>query len=80
MVLSLQAVLHISVSSLPLPGAVGASEGAFLLLFRSVFPAAALHDAMLLSRGVSFYLFVALSGLYIAVWSLFGQKKNSEPG
>ncbi|WP_394273855.1 YbhN family protein [Butyricicoccus sp.] len=80
MVVSLQAVLQVSVSSLPLPGAVGASEGAFLLLFRAVFPAAALHDAMLLSRGVSFYLFVALSGLCIAVWSLLGQKKNSEPG
>ena len=54
MVVSLQAVLQVSVSSLPLPGAVGASEGAFLLLFRAVFPAAALHDAMLLSRGVGF--------------------------
>ena len=79
-VFSLQAVLFVSVSSLPRPGAVGASEGTFLLLFGAVFPAAALPDAMLLSRGVSFYLFVLLSGLLVACCALRGQKKNSERG
>lgn len=69
-VVAMQAVLYITVSALPLPGAVGASESGFLLLFQSVFPAAALHDAMLLSRGISFYLFVALSGIAIAFLSL----------
>lgn len=77
MIACIQAVLHVAVSALPLPGAVGASEGAFLLLFQAVFPAAALHDAMLLSRGVSFYLFVAFSGI-VTAFSIFGQKKNSE--
>lgn len=76
LIASIQAVLHVAVSALPLPGAVGASEGTFLLLFRAVFPTAALHDAMLLSRGVSFYLFVALSGIAVA-FSLSRQKKNS---
>lgn len=76
LIVSLQAVLHVAVSALPLPGAVGASEGTFLLLFQAIFPAAALHDAMLLSRGVSFYLFVALSGVAVA-FSLSRQKKNS---
>ncbi|MDO5784057.1 MAG: lysylphosphatidylglycerol synthase transmembrane domain-containing protein [Eubacteriales bacterium] len=77
LITSIQAVLHVAVSSLPLPGAVGASESAFLLLFQAIFPAAALHDAMLLNRGVSFYLFVALSGIAVA-FSLSRQKKNSE--
>ena len=77
-IVALQAVLHVTVSALPLPGAVGASESGFLLLFRMVFPVAALHDAMLLSRGVSFYLFVALSGMAFAISTLFGHKKNSE--
>lgn len=76
-IISIQAVLHVSVSALPLPGAVGASEGAFLLLFQAIFPAEALHDAMLLSRGVSFYLFVALSGIAVALCFCV-QKKNSE--
>lgn len=77
-IVALQAVLHVTVSALPLPGAVGASESGFLLLFRTVFPAAALHDAMLLSRGVSFYLFVAVSGMVFALSTLFRHKKNSE--
>ncbi|MCD8357573.1 MAG: flippase-like domain-containing protein [Clostridia bacterium] len=77
MIACTQAVLHVAVSALPLPGAVGASEGGFLLLFQAFFPAAALHDAMLLSRGVSFYLFVALSGI-VTAFSICRQKKNSE--
>lgn len=76
-VLSIQAVLYVTVSALPLPGAVGASESGFLLLFRAIFPAAALHDAMLLSRGISFYLFVAVSGLAIACWSLGSAGKKA---
>lgn len=65
-VVGLQAVLFLSVSSLPLPGAVGLSEGGFLLLYQTVFPAAILPGAMLLSRSVSFYLFLLLTGLFLA--------------
>lgn len=77
-IVALQAVLHITVSALPLPGAVGASESGFLLLFQAVFPAAVLHDAMLLSRSVSFYLFVALSGIICSLSTLLRHKNNSE--
>lgn len=65
-VMGLQAVLFLSVSSLPLPGAVGLSEGGFLLLYRAMFPAALLPGAMMLSRAVSFYLFLLLAGLFLA--------------
>ncbi len=75
-----QAIVHVTVSALPLPGAVGASEGAFLLLFRGLFPRGALHDAMLLSRGVGFYLFVVLSGCGVAFRVLFLRKKPGTPG
>ena len=68
---AMEAVLYVSVSALPLPGSIGASEGAFLLLFRAFIPGAALHNAMLLSRGVSFYLFVAGSGCSVALHHLF---------
>ena len=64
--IALQAVLFLSVSSLPLPGAVGLSEGGFLLLYQTVFPAAVLPGAMLLSRSVSFYLFLLLIGVFLA--------------
>ena len=63
---ALQAVLFLSVSSLPLPGAVGLSEGGFLVFFRSIFPAATLSAGMVLSRTVSFYLFLLVAGLWTA--------------
>ncbi|MDE6285008.1 MAG: flippase-like domain-containing protein [Bacilli bacterium] len=61
----MQAVLYISVSSLPFPGAVGVSEGSFVILFKLLFPEAILSSAMLLSRGISFYIFVLITGLLI---------------
>lgn len=61
--LAVQAVLFVSVASLPLPGAVGASEGGFLLLYTAFFPQELLSGAMLLSRGVSFYLFLLIGAL-----------------
>lgn len=61
-ILAIQSLLTIAVSSLPLPGAVGASENGFLTLFRLFFPSAMLLPAMLLSRGISFYLMLLISG------------------
>ena len=65
--IGVQAVLFISVSALPLPGSVGVSESGFLTLFKLLFPVTVLNEAMLLSRGVSFYLFVFLCGMFILV-------------
>ena len=62
-ILALQTVLTICVSSLPLPGAVGASEGSFLKMFFVIFGQDFVLPAMLLNRGVSFYLFLILSGI-----------------
>ena len=50
-----------AVSYMPMPGTVGASEGVFMLMFKSLFPVNVLSSAMLISRGVSFYLFVVKS-------------------
>ena len=67
MFVGVQSLLFISVSALPLPGSVGASESGFLILFKLLFPASVLNEAMILSRGVSFYLFVFLCGIFILV-------------
>ncbi|MEG0291926.1 MAG: lysylphosphatidylglycerol synthase transmembrane domain-containing protein [Anaerovoracaceae bacterium] len=66
-VFALQAVLYIAVSAIPLPGAVGVSEGGFILLFKTLFPATIINSAVLLSRGISFYLYVVITGLLILV-------------
>ena len=55
-VVMLQAVLYISVSALPLPGAVGVSESGFMVIYKTLFPVQILSSAMLVSRGISFYL------------------------
>ena len=67
----MQAVLFVSVSSLPFPGAVGISEGSFMIMFKMLFPATLLGGAMLLSRGISFYLFVLVSGALILLFMLY---------
>lgn len=75
-VFSLQSILFIAVSAIPLPGAVGSSEGGFLTLFRTLFPVNTLSSAMLLSRGISFYLFVIISGVIVLCIRLLRNKKN----
>lgn len=62
-VTALQAVLFVSVSALPIPGAMGISEGGFTKLFKMLFPVHLLKGAMVMSRGISFYLFVLVSGI-----------------
>ena len=69
-ILAMQSVLYITVSALPLPGAVGASESGFLLLFQTLFPGQLLSGGLLLSRGISFYLFVMISGLSLGICSI----------
>lgn len=59
--LTLQSVLYIAVCFLPLPGAAGATESAFLSLYQVVFPQDLIVSAMLLSRLVSFYLVLFIS-------------------
>ena len=62
---AVQLLLSMCVDMLPLPGAVGASETVFLILFGPIFGERLLTSAVLLSRGISFYLMVLLSGLVL---------------
>lgn len=75
--LVLQAILSLAVTAVPLPGSVGASEGSFLLLYGGVIPAGKLFPLMLLSRGISFYGFLAISGAVTFVLQLW--KRVSRP-
>jgi hypothetical protein len=77
-VLSLQAVLALSVSSLPLPGAVGISESAFLALYGGMVSPDLLPAAALLSRGISFYLPVMLSGGFLFLHRVFSTRRTEK--
>lgn len=61
-----QALVALAVGYLPIPGAVGASEAAFLSAFQDQFGPALTPAAMLLSRGLSFYLPLLVTGLVTA--------------
>ena len=65
--LPMQAILYTIVSGIPLPGAIGASETAFLKIFGPVFGLGILNGAMLLTRGVTFYLFVLISLIVVII-------------
>ena len=72
----MQSILHAAVSSMPLPGTIGVSELAFIDIFNPVFGQDKISSAMLLNRGVSFYLFVILSMLVVFFNYLKVNKKD----
>lgn len=73
---SLQSLLYLSVSILPLPGTVGVNETGFSILYNPIIAKNYVDSAMLLSRGISFYLVVIITGITIAIISL--RKKNAK--
>lgn len=76
--IAVQAILFIAVSYLPLPGSVGASEKGFVTMFSSFFPSDVIVPAMLLSRGITFYLLMIVSGIVTAVMHLRTPKEVPE--
>lgn len=62
-IIAVQAILTLAVSSLPLPGAVGATETGFLNMFKVFFVGSMLIPAMLVSRILNFYAFLVVSGI-----------------
>lgn len=71
----LQSIVSLAVSAVPLPGAVGASESGFLVMFSGFLSSSQLLPVMVLSRGISFYGFLVVSGLAVA--SLHIRKKGT---
>ncbi len=74
-IISMQSVLFATVSGIPSPGAVGVSEGGFLEIFRNVYANGMLHEAMLLNRGVNFYLFVIISSVIVMLYTVRDKKQ-----
>lgn len=64
-IFSMQALLSIAVSSIPVPGAVGVSESAFLFLFGGIYPKTVLGSAMILTRCANFYFPLIISPIII---------------
>ncbi len=77
-ILTLQAVLYATVSGIPSPGSVGVSEGGFLGIFRNAFPETVISSAMLLSRGVNFYLLILISAIVVVISTFRDRKEEKE--
>lgn len=75
-IITIQSVLYTSSAGIPLPGAVGVSEGNFVMMFKVIFPEVLITSAMLLSRGVSFYLFVLISGIVVISNKIYLRKRK----
>lgn len=73
---SLQSFLYLSVSILPLPGTVGVNETGYSLLYNPIIAKNYVDSSMLLTRGISFYLFVLLTGMILAIIAI--RKKNAK--
>lgn len=61
-IVTMQAVLYGTVSGIPSPGAVGVTEGAFIEIFRNIYPQNMIKSAVLLNRGINFYLLNIVCG------------------
>ena len=66
-IITMQSVLFATVSGIPSPGAVGVTEGGFIEIYKSVFPQNMISGAMLLNRGISFYLLVIISAIVTTI-------------
>lgn len=68
-IVTLQAMISVVVDMLPLPGGMGASENLFIRIFEPIFGSALVLPGMLISRGVSYYTQLVISGLMTVVAS-----------
>lgn len=76
-IVSIQAVLYGTVSGIPSPGAVGVTEGGFIEIFKTVFPQSVISSAMILNRGINFYLLIIASAI-VTMMNAFKYQKMEE--
>ena len=78
-VITLQAIIAVSVDMLPLPGGMGISEKLFAMIFIPVFGKRLLLPGMILSRGIGYYTELGLSALLTIVANFtIGRKREIE--
>lgn len=78
-IILLQGLIYTGSSFIPVPGAVGVSETNFLSIFRGVYRKDLINGAMLLSRGISFYLLIIISIILIILIKINETKSVKSP-
>lgn len=74
--IALQVVLAISVDVLPLPGAAGANESVFVILFKHIFGNVAVLSGLLLYRGLTYFFMLILTALVTFVFHIVIMRTN----
>ena len=69
-IIALQSILYGTVSGIPSPGAIGVTEGGYLEIFKNVYSSDIISEAMLLNRGINFYLFLVISAIITIVCTI----------
>ena len=77
-IVTLQAMISVASDMLPLPGGMGASENLFLVIFEPVFGQDYVIPGMVISRGISYYSQMLISGIMTLAATLFISKENGE--
>lgn len=77
-IVSMQSLVYATVSGIPSPGAIGVSEGAFIEIFKNVYPVSMINGVVILNRGINFYLFVIISAVVSLATDILKIKKESK--
>ena len=62
-IVTLQAMISVASDMLPLPGGMGVSENLFMVIFEPIFGQDYVIPGMVISRGISYYSQMLISGI-----------------
>ena len=75
-VVTVQAILSLSVDALPLPGAAGANELVFINLQRRLFVPELMGAGLLLNRGITYYFLLISCCFFTLMANVFARRKR----
>ena len=77
-ILTIQIMIAVAVEMLPLPGAAGITEGCFLLAFTEIFTMERVKPALLISRGLNFYLILIIGAIVTFAAHIINIKRDKK--
>ena len=77
---AMQAFVTLGYNSIPLPGGVGAYEYLYLRIYALSFEQAFILSAMMVTRAISYYLSLIVSGVYTLTYHIIRMKKTPKDG
>ncbi|MBR1444496.1 MAG: flippase-like domain-containing protein [Firmicutes bacterium] len=79
-IIMLQCMIAITVDILPFPGGAGISESCFMSIFEKLFGEYLILPAIMMFRGITYYLYLIISGAVLCYAQIFSNKDAEELG